>query len=520
MVTHPLRLRPFRLLFLGRTVSAVGDAVVPTALALAVLRATGSTAALAVVLACAMVPRLLLLPLGGVVADRFAARRVAVGTDLVRCAAQLAVGVELLGGAPALTHLAVASAVGGAASAFAIPTASPLVAGTVDDDGRQRANALLGATANASRLAGPALAGLLIWTVGPGWAFVLDAASFAVSAALLAVIQVRHVPVPHRSLRADLVLGWQEVRARDWYWSSLLAHGVWNGAAAVLLTLGPVIAVDRLGGEGVWVLLQQAGAVGLLAGSLLAARARPRRPVLLGNLALAAYAAPLLLLAAAAPAPVTVTAYCLALVALGFLNPVWETVVQGLPARGARPGHLVRLVDVAGRHAARVRPRPARGPGLGRVGPARGGRGAGPARLRRDGRRPRRTPAGLAGPDPAGRRGAGAGRALRPPGQRRCPVVASTCPGTSSCRSPTLDVPDGSNMRIDAPSGADGRCSTPRGTTNTAPRGSTTSRSAPSAPSRRAIRSSPSSTRKNSSCGRGRARRARRPPWRSGRRSC
>ncbi|MFJ8579758.1 MFS transporter [Micromonospora sp. NPDC093277] len=328
-MTHPLRLHSFRLLFLGRTASAVGDAVVPTALALAVLRATGSTTALAVVLGCAMVPRLLLLPLGGVVADRFDARRVALGTDLVRCAAQLVVGVELLGGAPALTHLAVASAVGGAASAFAMPTASPLVAGTVDADGRQRANALMGAANNASRLAGPALAGLLIWTAGPGWAFVLDAASFAVSAALLAVIRVRHVPVPHRSIRADLTLGWREVRARDWYWSSLLAHGVWNGAAAVLLTLGPVIAVDRLGGEGVWVLLQQGGALGLLTGSLLAARVRPRRPVLLGNLALATYAVPLLLLAVAAPAPVSIAAYCLALIALGFLNPVWETVVQG-----------------------------------------------------------------------------------------------------------------------------------------------------------------------------------------------
>lgn len=328
-MTHPLRLRVFRLLFLGRTVSALGDAVVPTALALAVLRATSSTGALAVVLGCAMVPRLLLLPLGGVVADRFDARRVAIGTDLVRCAAQLVVGVELLGGSPALAHLAVASAVGGAASAFAMPTASPLVAGTVDAEDRQQANALMGVTGNVSRLAGPALAGLLIWTAGSGWAFVLDAASFAVSAALLSVIPVRHVPVPHRPLRADLVLGWREVRSRDWYWSSLLAHGVWNGAAAVLLTVGPVVAVDRLGGEGVWVLLQQGGAVGLLFGSLLAARVRPRRPVLLGNLALATYAAPLLLLAAAAPAPVSIAAYCLALAALGFLNPVWETVVQG-----------------------------------------------------------------------------------------------------------------------------------------------------------------------------------------------
>ncbi|MGC5022270.1 MFS transporter [Micromonospora sp. DT47] len=328
-MTHPLRLPAFRLLFCARTSSALGDAVVPAALALAVLRATGSTGALALVLACAMVPRLLLLPLGGVVADRFDARRVAVVTDLVRCAAQLVVGVELLGAGPSLAHVAVASAIGGAASAFAIPTASPLVAGTVDADGRQRANALMSTTSNASRLAGPALAGLLIWAAGPGWAFVLDALSFAVSALLLSVIRVRHVPVPKRSILADLTYGWREVRARDWYWTSLVGHGVWNGAAAVLMTLGPAVAVDRLGGEAVWVLTLQGGAIGLLAGSLLAARVRPRRPVLVANLGLAMYAAPLLLLAVAAPAPAVIGAYCLALTALGFLNPVWETVVQG-----------------------------------------------------------------------------------------------------------------------------------------------------------------------------------------------
>ncbi|MFC0506090.1 MFS transporter [Micromonospora costi] len=328
-MTHPLRLRAFRLLFVGRTVSAVGDAVVPAALALAVLRATGSTAALALVLGAAMLPRLLLLPLGGVAADRFDARRVALLADLTRCAAQLLVGVELLGGDPALTTIAVASAVGGTAAAFALPTASPLVAGTVDPAQRQRANALLGTTANASRLAGPALAGALIWAAGPGWAFVLDAASFAVSAALLAVIRVRQVPRPERrSVTTDLLHGWREVRSRTWFWSSLLGHGTWNGAAAVLTTLGPAVAVHRLGGEGVWLLMLQAGAVGMLAGSLIAGRIRPRRPVLTANLGLATYAAPLVLLAVAAPAPAIVVAYGVALTALGYLNPVWETVVQ------------------------------------------------------------------------------------------------------------------------------------------------------------------------------------------------
>lgn len=327
-VTSPLRTRSFRLLFLGRTVSAVGDAVVPAALALAVLRATGSTGALAVVLAAAMVPRLLLLPLGGVVADRFDARRVALLADLVRCATQLAVGVELLGGEPSLTTVVVASALGGTASAFAMPTASPLVAGTVEPAARQRANALMGITANTSRLAGPALAGALIWAAGPGWAFIIDSASFALSATLLALVRIRHVPVPRRSVLADLRHGFGEVRARDWFWTSLIGHGVWNGAAAVLMTLGPAIAIDRLGGEATWVLLLQAGAIGMLTGSLLAGRIRLHRPVLLANLGLASYAAPLLLLAVAAPAPAVIVAYGVALTALGYLNPVWETVVQ------------------------------------------------------------------------------------------------------------------------------------------------------------------------------------------------
>ncbi|MCG5435812.1 MFS transporter [Micromonospora foliorum] len=327
-MAHPLRNHSFRLLFLGRTISALGDAVVPAALALAVLRATGSTGALAVVLAAAVVPRLLLLPFGGVVADRFDARRVALLADVVRCATQVAVGVELLGGHPSLTTVVVASALGGVASAFAIPTASPLVAGTVEPAERQRANALMGVTANTSRLAGPALAGALIWAAGPGWAFILDGASFALSAALLALVRVRHVPVPRRSVLADLRHGLGEVRARDWFWTSLLGHGVWNGAAAVLMTLGPAVAIDRLGGEATWVLLLQAGAIGMLTGSLLAGRVRLHRPVLLANLGLACYAAPLFLLAVAAPAPAVIAAYAVALTALGYLNPVWETVVQ------------------------------------------------------------------------------------------------------------------------------------------------------------------------------------------------
>ncbi|MET8431300.1 MFS transporter [Streptomyces sp900116325] len=336
---HPLRTRAFRLLFIGRTLSLLGDAAIPTALSLAVYLATGSTAALALVLACAMVPRLVLLPLGGVVGDRFNARTVALTTDLVRCATQLFVGLELLSGTPQLWQIAVAEAIGGAASAFAMPTSSPLIIGTVEASALLRANSLMAVVNSATRVAGPALGGTLILTAGPGWAFVLDAASFAVSAALLSAIKVRHVPIPHRSVLSDLKEGWSEVRSRDWYWTSLIAHAAWNGAAAVLMTLGPALAVREMGGKTVWIALLQTGAIGLLLGSLLAGRARPRRPVLVANLGLATYALPLGLLAAGAPAALTIAAYGIAQAGLGFLGPVWDTSVQS-----AVPAHALARV--------------------------------------------------------------------------------------------------------------------------------------------------------------------------------
>ncbi|MGW3558549.1 MFS transporter [Streptomyces sp. NPDC000963] len=338
-VPHPLRTRPFRLLFTGRALSLLGDAAIPAALALAVLEATGSTAALALVLGCAMVPKLLLLPLGGVVGDRLDVRTVALTTDLVRCATQLLVGVQLLGGSPGLAVLAVAEACGGAAGAFAMPTVAPLVKGTVAAGALHRANAAMGVAQSATRLAGPALAGTLVLTVGAGWAFVLDAATFGVSALLLTAVRVERVPIPRRSLRADLAEGWREVRSRDWYWTSLVGHGAWNGAAAVLMTLGPAVAVQRLGGGTTWVVLLQAGAVGFLLGALLADRVSPRRPVLTANLGLATYALPLVLLAVAAPAPVTIAAYGLAQAGLGFLSPVWQTAVQR-----AVPAHALARV--------------------------------------------------------------------------------------------------------------------------------------------------------------------------------
>jgi MFS family permease len=141
-----------------------------------------------------MLPRVALLPFAGVVVDRAGARLAALGSDVVAGIAQLAIGLLLLPGHFAIAPVAAAAAVGGAASAFGVPATLPLVSGTVDPPGRRAANSLLGAAGSAASVAGPVIAGALIFTVGAGWAFIADAATFAVSAGTLAVIQVRYVP--------------------------------------------------------------------------------------------------------------------------------------------------------------------------------------------------------------------------------------------------------------------------------------------------------------------------------------
>ncbi|HTU74166.1 MAG TPA: MFS transporter [Trebonia sp.] len=325
---HPLRQRNFRWLFTGRVIDQLGSAISPAALTLAMVTATHSSAGLAIVLASGLLPRVILLPLGGVVIDRLGARRVALTADLVSGTAQLCIGLLLLTGHVSVPLIAIAAGAGGAATAFSLPATMPLVSGTTGDEQRQAANSLLAVAQSAASIAGPALAGALIFTAGPGWAFVVDAATFAVSAATLALISVRRVQVPRQSLRRDLVAGWAEVRARTWYWTSLIGHSAWNFAMGMLMTTGPLIAVTELGGRVTWLAALQAAAVGYLAGSLIAGRTRVSRAILVVDLGLVSFAVPLVAFAVPAPAWVVVGTYGLALAFLGFANPVWETVVQ------------------------------------------------------------------------------------------------------------------------------------------------------------------------------------------------
>ena len=117
----------------------------------------------------------------------------------------------------------------------------------------------MGLTRSASLALGPA-AGVVVATVGPGWAFAADSATFAVSAWFLARLRLPRAATAGAAARflADLRAGWQEVKARIWVWGSIVYFGIWNLAIAAVFVLGPFVASDSLGGASSWGLIVSA----------------------------------------------------------------------------------------------------------------------------------------------------------------------------------------------------------------------------------------------------------------------
>jgi MFS family permease len=318
--------RPFRLLFLGQSVSLLGDGMVGVALAFAVLELTGSASDLGIVLAARTIPLVLFLLAGGVWADRLPRRALMVTTDLVRLAAHGLMAALLVAGEAQVWSIAALAAIAGAASAFFNPAISGIMPAVVSAERLQQANALRGLSEAVGRIAGPALAGVLVVAVGPGWALAVDAATFGASAVFLAMIAMpAHVPAEQQAFLRDLRDGWDDFRSRTWLWTTVASTTVGNMLFAAYFVLGPLVAARELGGAEAWALIASGFGAGLVLGGLLLLRFDPGRPVLAATAAVAFYTLPLAFLAIPAPAPVTALGGLLAGAGLAVANNLWET---------------------------------------------------------------------------------------------------------------------------------------------------------------------------------------------------
>ncbi|HET8586503.1 MAG TPA: MFS transporter, partial [Candidatus Limnocylindria bacterium] len=194
-ILEPLARRDFALLSAAATVSLLGDGFFFIALAWQVYELSNVPTAMSVVGVAWTLPLVLFLLLGGVLTDRYDRRRLLIGADLLRAVAIGLVGVLSISGALELWHVIALISFVGIGDAFFNPASTAIVPDLVPERQLPQANALQGLIRPLMmRLIGPAIGGFVVATLGPGPAFVVDGASFLVSAAAVWAIAARPLP--------------------------------------------------------------------------------------------------------------------------------------------------------------------------------------------------------------------------------------------------------------------------------------------------------------------------------------
>ena len=188
----PLAVRSFRLLAGGQFASTIGDYCYAVALPWLVLSNHGSTILLGTLLACYGIPRTVLIPVGGILADKLGPRTLMLIADVLRCAM---VGVLTFLAArhtASLITLAPTAVLIGGAEGLFLPASFTIMPSLLDNSQLTAGNAFNQTAIQAGTLIGPAIGGTLVAVTGAStWAFAIDAASFAVSAMSLALIPRR-----------------------------------------------------------------------------------------------------------------------------------------------------------------------------------------------------------------------------------------------------------------------------------------------------------------------------------------
>ena len=325
-----LRGREFRLLFAGQAVSLLGDGMIAVALPFAVFELGGSASTVGIVFAAGQAPLAAVILAGGVVADRLPRRRLMLAADLVRLATAGIAAALLVSGAAEIWQLVVLQAAYGTAAGFFYPASSGIVPMLVEPELLQPANALRGISNAAGKLVGPAIAGVIVATAGPGWAFAADSATFGISAISLALLRPpAQIAGERRRFLRELREGWREFVARTWVWVAVALAGVLGtllfSAQAVL---GPEIARTHLGGAGAWAAIVAAGGAGAIVGGVVALRLHPSRPLVVMAIGWLALPVTPILLAVPVSTAIIATASFVAGIGLTVGISLWETALQ------------------------------------------------------------------------------------------------------------------------------------------------------------------------------------------------
>jgi MFS family permease len=270
-----LRSRNFRLFFFGQTISNTGNWLTLVALTLLVFHRTHSGVAIGWLSACQFGPILLLSAWAGAIIDHTDKRKLLVVTQVLEMAQSFVLAALAFSHHAPLLAFYVTAAAGGCMLAFDNPVRRSFVNEMVPTEDVPNAVTLYSAMVNISRIAGPAIAGALIVTVGYGWAFTADAISYAtvlVALAMMRPSELRRMPVTPRG-SGQVRAGLRYIASVPELWitfAMLLIIGVVSYNFTVVFPL--FVEKGLHGGDTAYTLVYAAFSAGSLGGAFVVAR--------------------------------------------------------------------------------------------------------------------------------------------------------------------------------------------------------------------------------------------------------
>ncbi|WP_082600676.1 MFS transporter [Agromyces sp. Root81] len=268
--------RNYRIWFIGALVSNVGAWMQATAQNWVVLTELTDNDAFAVGITMALqfAPQLLLVPITGLIADRFDRRKILMVTQTALMLLGLALGLLLVFGQAELWHLYLFALALGLVNAIDNPARQTFVSDLVSNSDMSNAVALNSASFNTARMIGPAVAGFLIVLVGSGWVFVINAFTFLAVLGALSMLKGRQLKRTPRAPRAkgQFVAGFRYVAGRPDLVVVFVMVFLIGAFGMNFPIFSSTMAVEFGRGAGEYGLLSSILAIGSLTGALLAAR--------------------------------------------------------------------------------------------------------------------------------------------------------------------------------------------------------------------------------------------------------
>ncbi|MFB4298493.1 MFS transporter [Actinomadura sp. NTSP31] len=325
-------------LFISRLVSSAGVGFGQLALAWGVMDLGCGPAALSMVMACKAAPAILMV-LTGIAGDRFRRHYVLVAAESLATLAWLGLGACFLTRTTSLPLLCGLAVLSGVATAMFLPTIRGIVADLLTESSRPAGNAVINQTESIGLLIGLATSGVVVSTVGAGWAAAARGALCAVSAVLLSLLTTARQDHGSGMLQ-DLRAGWSQFAAHRWVWTMALQFTALIIAVACFTdVIGPMYMKDGHGGARAWGVVAACEAFGALAGALVGARLKTSKPALVATTLPASAAIPMILMWGGVPWMVIGLAIFVPGICQAAYYVLWTTALQEHFARAV----LVRV---------------------------------------------------------------------------------------------------------------------------------------------------------------------------------